>query len=287
MGSAVVVVKSPTVDDPASLCQAEEQLAIQELITQLAVEALHVAVLPGAAWGNEQRLDVGLAEPFAYLLRHELWTAGTDAQRWSAADELGSPSHGKQVTQDFHNLPGGERSSNLDRQALASEFVDHYQEPNLSSIFGSIGDEVVRPDVIFVLGTSTDAAILAATIGQPSATVLFSWDLPAFFPPDSLDSLVIDVPTGSLQRAMHAGTAVPWTTMGDASHLGQELPLVPWSLRLVTLRRAWLTQHTTSSTLGDCFRPQPATHLSNSEATSLGAQKFPCAASFKMALSRA
>ena len=77
-------------------------------------------------------------------------TAGTDAQRWSAADELGSPSHGKQVTQDFHNLPGGERSSNLDRQALASEFVDHYQEPNLSSIFGSIGDEVVRPDVILV-----------------------------------------------------------------------------------------------------------------------------------------
>ena len=91
MGSAVVVVQSPTVDDPASLCQAEEQLAIQELITQLAVEALHVAVLPGAAWGNEQRLDVGLAEPFAYLLCHELRPAGTDAQRWSAADELGVP----------------------------------------------------------------------------------------------------------------------------------------------------------------------------------------------------
>ena len=185
-----------------------------------------------------------MAEPFAYLLRHELRPAGTDrahkrslGRRWSAADELGSPSHGKQVTQDFHNLPGGDRSSNLDRQALAREFVDHYQEPNLSSIFGSIGDGVVRPDVIFVLGTSTDAAILAATIGQPSATVLFSWNLHAFFPPDSLDSLVIDLPTGSLQRAMHAGTAVPQATLGDASHLGQELPLVPWSLRLVTLRR--------------------------------------------------
>ena len=228
-----------------------------------------------------------MAEPFAYLLRHELRPAGTDAQRWSAADELGSPSHGKQVTQDFHNLPGGERSSNLDRQALAREFVDHYQEPNLSSIFGSIGDEVVRPDVIFVLGTSTDAAILAATIGQPSATVLFSWDLHAFFPPDSLDSLVIDLPTGSLQRAMHAGTAVPQATMGDASHLGQELSLARWSLRLVTLCRARLTQHATSSTFGDCFRPQPATHLSNSEASTLGAQKFPFAASFKMALSKA
>ena len=86
---------------------------------------------------------------------------------------------------------------------------------------------------------------------------------------------------------MYARTAEPWTTMGDASHLGQELSLVRWSLRLVTLCRAWLTQHTTSSTFGDCFRPQLATHLSNSEASSLGAQKFPFAASFKMELSRA
>ena len=117
--------------------------------------------------------------------------------------------------------------------------------------------------------------------------MLFSWDLHAFFPPDSLDSLVIDLPTGSLQRAMHAGTAVPWATMGDASHLGQELSLARWSLRLVTLCRARLTQHATSSTFGDCFRPQPATHFSNSEASAFGAQKFPCAASFKIALSRA
>ncbi len=75
--------------------------------------------------------------------------------------------------------------------------------------------------------------------------------------------------------------------MGDASHLGQELSLVRWSLRLITLRRAWLPQHTTSSTFGDCFRPQLATHLAHSEAASLGAQKFPFAASFKMALSKA
>jgi hypothetical protein len=111
--------------------------------------------------------------------------------------------------------------------------------------------------------------------------------LHVLFPPDSFDSLVIDVPTNGSQRTMHARTAVPWATMGDASHLGQQLPFIRWSLRLVTLCRAWLTQHATSSTFGDCFRPQPATHLSNSEATSLGAQKFPFAASFKMALSKA
>jgi len=53
MGSTVVVVKSPAVDDPASLCQAQEQLAVKQFVPQLAVEALHVTVFPGAAWGNE------------------------------------------------------------------------------------------------------------------------------------------------------------------------------------------------------------------------------------------
>ena len=35
------------VDDPACLSQAQEQLTIEKLITKPAVEALHVAVLPG------------------------------------------------------------------------------------------------------------------------------------------------------------------------------------------------------------------------------------------------
>ena len=73
MGPAVVVVKSPAVDDPACFSQAQEQLTIQELITKPAVEALHVAVLPGAALGNEQRLDLCLVEPLVHLLGHELW----------------------------------------------------------------------------------------------------------------------------------------------------------------------------------------------------------------------
>ena len=73
MGPAVVVVKSPAVDDPACLSQDQEQLTIEKLITKPAVEALHVAVLPGAAWGNEQRLDVCPFEPLSHLLGHELW----------------------------------------------------------------------------------------------------------------------------------------------------------------------------------------------------------------------
>ncbi|QDS99269.1 hypothetical protein HG15A2_25910 [Adhaeretor mobilis] len=50
MGSVVVVVKPPTVDDPAGLGQAQEQLAVEKLITQLSIEALYVTILIGRSW---------------------------------------------------------------------------------------------------------------------------------------------------------------------------------------------------------------------------------------------
>ena len=69
---------------------------------KLSIEALSRfsrtrTVLPGAAWGNEQRLDIGLAEPIAHLLRDELWPAGTDAKRWSATNEPWDATHDKQA----------------------------------------------------------------------------------------------------------------------------------------------------------------------------------------------
>ena len=38
MPSPVVVVKTPTVNHPASVLQAEEQLTVEQLVTELAVE---------------------------------------------------------------------------------------------------------------------------------------------------------------------------------------------------------------------------------------------------------
>ena len=38
MSSPVVVVKTPTVDHPASVLEAEEQLPVEQLVAELAVE---------------------------------------------------------------------------------------------------------------------------------------------------------------------------------------------------------------------------------------------------------
>ena len=51
--SVIVAVKSPPVDDPTRFLQAQKQLSIQQLVTQLAVERLNVAIFPRAAFGDE------------------------------------------------------------------------------------------------------------------------------------------------------------------------------------------------------------------------------------------
>jgi hypothetical protein len=78
--------------------------------------------------------------------------------------------------------------------------------------------------------------------------MLPSGNLHMLFPPDSFDSLVINVPTDVFQRSMHTRTPIPWLAMGNASHLGEQFTLIRWSTTLVTLGCAWLTEHTTSST---------------------------------------
>ena len=49
-----VVVPPPTLDDDLGLAQSVEDFAVEQLVAQASVEALDVAVLPGAA-----PLDVG------------------------------------------------------------------------------------------------------------------------------------------------------------------------------------------------------------------------------------
>ena len=52
----MIVVESPAVDRQPGSFQAQEQLAIRKLVSQLAVKALPVAIFPGATLGGDQRL---------------------------------------------------------------------------------------------------------------------------------------------------------------------------------------------------------------------------------------
>ena len=56
MGSRGIEVNAPLLYERLGFSQAIEQLAIEELIPELAVKALAVAILPWAAWRDVGRL---------------------------------------------------------------------------------------------------------------------------------------------------------------------------------------------------------------------------------------
>jgi hypothetical protein len=150
---------------------------------------------------------------------------------------FGCSAYRKKVTQYLDDFWGGERSGNLDGQAFTRELIDHYQQTNLSSVFKPIGNEVVRPNVVLVLGTSADATVFTAATRQSSTTVLFLRHLHVLFPPKSLDSLVIHTPAIGSQLTIHARTTEPMATAGDASHFRKQLAFVSRTPRPVTLCR--------------------------------------------------
>ena len=204
-----------------------------------------------------------------------------------AENALWGTTYCKQVTQYFNHLLSRERTRDFDRQALTRKFVDHHEHTNLPSVLESIGHEVIRPNMVFVLGTMTYAAILTTASRQTPLSMLFFRHLHVLLLPDALNPLVIHTPAQCFEQRMCTRTAKSRATIGNASHCLQQLSVSSGSLRLITLGSSRLTEYTAGSTFCNLVWPQTATHFRYCAAPSLGAQKFPLAASFNIALSSA
>ena len=59
-----VVVAPPRLDQHSGLGEAVEDLSVKQLVTQRAIEALVVAVLPWRAWRDVERVHADLPKPF-------------------------------------------------------------------------------------------------------------------------------------------------------------------------------------------------------------------------------
>jgi len=88
MWTVSVIVLSPLFDQDRSLFQGIENLHVQELVSELAVETFAVTVLPRTAGFDEQRVDV---EPFELVpdgMGAELRTViRSDVVGWTMGDE--------------------------------------------------------------------------------------------------------------------------------------------------------------------------------------------------------
>ena len=150
MRSNGVVVVAPLADDDLGFFQAVEDLAVQQLIAQLAVEAFAVTVLSGASRFDVEGLRAHACQPLAYDLRRHLRTVvGTDVL-WDAACE-------HDVGHCLQNTKAVDPARNSDRQTLARELVDQRHQPNFAAIVGLGFDEVVGPDMIAPLRSQPDA----------------------------------------------------------------------------------------------------------------------------------
>ena len=150
MRSFGVVVFPPLFDQDLSLAQAVEDLTVQKLVAEPGVEAFAVSVLPGAA-----RLDVGGLgangfNPVLNRLSNELWAVvRADIGRHTAQDE--------QVAQGVDHIARVQLALYPDCQTFPAVFVEDVQSAEHLPIVGSMMHEVIRPDVIAMLGPEPNA----------------------------------------------------------------------------------------------------------------------------------
>lgn len=252
MWPLLVVFTAPQVEDDSGLGQAREQFLVQQFIRLAADKALYISILPRTGFLNVQGADCGLGQLLLYFLGDELRTIGT-------ADVLRRAAHSKQVLQRQGHVAGRERAGDLNRRAFPGVLIDYGEQPNLSSVVGSIGRKVIAPNMVLVLRTMPDAAALAAA-GPPPPFPLFGRDLQVLSFPQAMDSLVVHAPASqqvpTVQQAMHAFAAIPRIKFDYPPHLAQQQAILIHLLRLVTLRAAWLLQDAAGSSLGNLFRPQ-------------------------------
>jgi hypothetical protein len=145
-----VVGLLPTLDEHLGLEQGVERLPLQELVSELSVEALHVAVLPRRPRLDVQRLHADPSKPLPYARGGELASI-------VAADVLRhAPTH-EQITQPLQHVLARELLGHVDRQALPRVLIHDRQHPDRTPVRRSVHHEVVAPHMVPMRRPQPDA----------------------------------------------------------------------------------------------------------------------------------
>ena len=75
---------TPLFDQYPGLLQRAENLPVEQLVPELAIEAFIVSILPWAAWFDKERLHADPLKPFPQGHGDKLWTiAHWEVRSWS------------------------------------------------------------------------------------------------------------------------------------------------------------------------------------------------------------
>ena len=79
---------SPCLNEDLCFSKRVEDLGIEQLVSELAVEAFIVAILPWASWLDEERFNANLRQPFPYGYCRELRPiVRADVIRWTTINK--------------------------------------------------------------------------------------------------------------------------------------------------------------------------------------------------------
>src|SRR5512137_955349 len=181
----IIVFQAPPFNEHLSLFQGIEDLTVEPLIPQLAVETLNEAILPGASRLDIQGLNPDAAQPVSNRFGRKLRAVvRTDVLRNAMPD--------KKSCQTLQHIVSAEPTLHNNRQALPAVLVDHRQKPQRAPAMGTLCHKVIGPDVV-PMGRSEPHT---GSVVEPQAAPLglLLRNLQPLLMPDPLHPLVIDPP---------------------------------------------------------------------------------------------
>ena len=165
MWSHLVVVSPPLSDDFAGLRQRSEPMLVEAFVAELAVEALDVAVLRGAARFDQEVFDTVLLRPGDEDATGELGSVVRTNRAWITT-EAGS------LVEQTHHVGAADAMIHGDVHALASEVIDDGQALDAASIGQRITDKVHAPGVVGRTSGQQDLALANRSLGLPALAYL-------------------------------------------------------------------------------------------------------------------
>src|SRR5262249_35517108 len=160
---------------------------IEAPLTQHAVKALVMSILPRAPRLNKVCIHMMRVQPGRHPLSNALWTVVTLHVAWR-------PVLSKQSLQDLDDILGCDRPSTIDSKPLSARLIQDRQALQPPSIGGLVMDKVIAPDMMRIRRTGRHGR--ARAHGAPFAR--FPDDLQPLVLPDAADRLAIHPPLFSL-----------------------------------------------------------------------------------------
>ncbi len=182
MRSLIIVFGAPLLKDDLRFEQAAEEFAVEALAAQLVMEALDVAVLPGAAWFDGERLDLRCRQPVLDGIGDEFWSV-------VAPQMFGFAVAGKRRFYDRDHVFGSDRPTRMSSKTHAAALVDEGQDTKVAAVLGLVVHKVPAPHAVDVGG----ALPLGGGEAHALATTLSAADLEAFPTTETLHAFSVDL----------------------------------------------------------------------------------------------